>query len=115
MAVIGIEILNQFPFNKLHAKVTDTESYKDRSVEGWGNVHLPSLSGEGMAVVWSKDRVEEYVEDFYKKFGEEPVFQLNPNDVWFNRTVVTNTCFLKFKEEKTERIRNGIKQFGTAE
>lgn len=108
-------IFNYLPFNSLYPDVHGAETWRDREIPGWGNVHLPALSGEGCLLVWSIDRVEEYIEEFNEKFGEYPIFELNPDGVWFNKCRVVNDCFLKFKEEKSEMIRKGIEAMGTAE
>ena len=115
MSVNKDNIFKYFPFCELKDTVLDVDTVQERSVDGWGKVYFPSLSGEGCLQVWSKDRVTDYIEDFIEKFDEEPIFELNPGGVWFDKITVKNESFNDFKKERLESIGRGIKEFGTAE
>lgn len=107
----GFEILNYFPFNKL-PETRDLVDWSNRGVNGWGDVFVPSLNGNGMQQILAKDDMvgsepwahpktgnivkdEGYIENFKKKFGDEPIFVMNPSAEWFGKITVINDAYKK--------------------
>lgn len=106
--ITGLEVLNHFPFNKLPETRNDVD-WSNRGVSNWGDVHVPSLDGNGLTQMFGKDDVIDYVNQFNKKFGEEPNFKLDASAPWFGKIKVLNEPYIKSKE-LTDKA---IKSFGT--
>jgi len=121
----GFEILNYFPFNKL-PDTRDMVNWSNRGVNGWGDVYLPAIDGNGMQQITSKDDVSGhepwahpktghviqnagYIEDFKKAFGEEPMFMLDPAASWFGKVQVINEPYLQRKDLHNKAVQD----FGT--
>lgn len=95
----GMEILSQFPFSKL-ADVRANVNWGKRDVEGWGSVQIPSLSnGDALGTAFGQDDVIDFIDGFIEKYGEEPIFMLYPNEVWYNKIKVVNPEFVQWRED----------------
>jgi hypothetical protein len=108
--IVGLDILNHFPFNQL----PDTRKDADwqMGVPGWGKVHLPSIDSNGLTQIVAKDdftyrefqgpkmvhKFDGYIQDFKDKFGEEPIFKINPEGSWYDKVQVINPKYLESKE-----------------
>lgn len=112
----GLDILNYPPFSEL----PDTRMQVDWNNRG--DASLPSIEGFGRAEIFSKDDIigaepwthpkskqtftySGYVENFKKKYGEEPMFVMGPN----NSFDVINEPYKQ--NEKTQH--DAISQYGT--
>ena len=95
-AIKGFEILNHFPFSKL-PEARANVNWSNRGVSGWGEVHVPAFDGNGMSTFFAKDDVMEYMEGFKNKFGEEPLFIINPTAEWYGKIRVINEPYQKAK------------------
>ncbi len=121
----GFEILNHFPFNKLPNTKKEV-NWSNKDVAGWGEVHLPSIEGPGLlgiyckedilgAEPWSNPKTGQviqnpgYIENFKNKFGEEPVFVINPEAPWFSKIEVLNEPYLRDKG----KLDSNIQSYGT--
>lgn len=110
----GFEILNYFPFNKL-PETRDDVNWSNRGVNGWGDVLIPSLDGNGMEQILAKDDIvgakpwahpktgnvvqnAGYIKNFKNKFGEEPMFILTPSAPWFGKVSVINEPYNKKRD-----------------
>ena len=107
-AIVGADILNHFPFDKLPENREQVD-WNNRGVNGWGDVHVPSVDAHGLSTMLGKDDVMAYLRKFSARFGEEPMFVLNPTGLWFDKIKVVNP---KYIEAETS-VTNAIKQFGT--
>lgn len=127
--VVGLDILNVFPFSQL-AQSRREVNWQDRSVEGWGPVYLPSVEdADAQTQIFSKDDIigyefqgpkmlhkyAGYVADFKRKFGEEPVFTLHPEEPWFGKVKIANPKFNEWKNRGLELKGNWLKNAGTTE
>jgi hypothetical protein len=106
--ITGADILNYFPFDKLPEDRQQVD-WKNRGVNGWGEIHVPAIDGNGLSTMHGKDDVMSYLQQFSSKFGEEPMFVLNPSGLWFDKIKVINP---KYTESKNA-VSNAISQFGT--
>ena len=102
----GMDILNYFPFTELS---NSREEGYTRNVSGWGDVQIPSLNGEGLTQIPSKQDMVDFIKGFTNNFGEEPVFTLNPSGVWYDKIKVLNPKFLSHqmaaKDAKSAMVR----------
>ena len=107
----GIDILNHFPFSELPE--TKKEADWQNGISGWGKVYVPSLdTSDGQQQVVSKDdftytefqgpkmmhRFDGYVDIFNKKFGDEPIFAINPDADWHSKVEILNPKFKEWRE-----------------
>lgn len=102
--VRGDEALEQFPFSELPETYRDYANNGFRfNIQGWGsNIDIPS-GGDMLKKINSKEELVEFINDFESKYGEEPMFEINPNADWHSKIKITNPIFQK----DTERyIRN---------
>jgi hypothetical protein len=104
----GYEALEQFPFSKL----ADTyEEYKENGfnsrVEGWGRVTIPNGFNSSRTIN-TKDDLREFIDSFKEQYREEPMFELNPNEVWHSKIKIVdkdgNDIFKKDKESEQDSI-----------
>lgn len=102
----GMDILNYFPFTELS---NSREEGYTRNVSGWGDVQIPSLDGEGLTQIPSKEDMVRFIKGFSGNFGEEPIFTLNPSGVWYDKIKVINPKFLSHqmaaKDAKSAMVR----------
>jgi hypothetical protein len=68
------------------------------------SINLPSISGNGISVLYSKEDVKDWIEEFKKTFGETPKFEIDGKIV-----KVTNPKFV----EKQQMYDKAVKGFGT--
>ena len=108
--IVGLDILNHFPFNQLPDTRKDADWVK--GVAGWGKVYLPSIDSNGLTQIVAKEdftyrevkgpkmvhKFSGYIEEFKDRFGEEPVFKINPEGSWYDKVVVINPKYLESKE-----------------
>jgi hypothetical protein len=106
--ITGADILNYFPFDTLPEDRQQVD-WKNKGVNGWGEVHVPAVDGNGLVNMLGKDDIMSYLQQFSSKFGEEPMFVLNPSGLWFDKIKVVNP---KYTGEKND-LSNAISQFGT--
>lgn len=111
----GMEILSQYPFSKL-PDVRANVNWSKRDVAGWGSVQIPSLSdGDAMSTVFGQDDVIGFVEEFVKKYGEEPVFMLYPNEVWYDKIQVVNPKFIEWRDSYIKGKQAWVDQYGSGD
>lgn len=106
--VKGIDILNHFPFSEL-PETRDDVDWSNRGIKGWGDVHIPSLDANGLTQMFGKDDVIGYVNNFNKKFGEDPIFKLNSSAPWHSKTIIINEPYIQAKDLTDKAIMS----FGT--
>lgn len=123
----GLDILNHFPFSDL----PDTRDEADwqKGVAGWGKVHVPSLdTSDSQEQVVAKDdftyrefqgpkmmhKFDGYIDKFKKKFGEEPVFKINPDAPWYGRVEILNPKFKEWREMGDSAKSSMLTQWGSA-
>lgn len=111
--IVGLDIINHFPFNKLPDTINDVD-WKSREIPGWGQIHIPALNGNGLTAINSKDAIiggeswshpktnhvldnHGFISDFKNKYGEEPKFVLNPSAPWFSKIEIINESYLQAK------------------
>ncbi len=100
--IVGLDILNHFPFSNLPETAADS-NYKTRDVAGWGPVIVPKIgSGDNGQQILSKDDIigtefqgpkimhkfDGYIESFRKKYGEDPIFELHPEEKSSSKRIV---------------------------
>lgn len=111
----GLDVLGQYPFSKL-PDVRANVNWSKRDVPGWGEVKVPSIdSGDAQTGIFSQDDVMHYIADFEKKFGESPMFMIQPNEPWFDKIKVVNSKFLSWREKYTQGKADWLKNFGTTD
>ena len=93
--LVGLDALNHFPFSKLKEPVLN--NYTDRpwlwkQIEGWGELNIPQIN-EGLRTFWSANYFVEFVSDFKHKYGEDPIFIVNSDEIWFNKIQIKNERF----------------------
>jgi len=96
----GMELLNAFPFTALPMTRKDV-NWDKRGVDKWGGVYLPNITGDldAMVQIFDQDQVKEFIEEFIKKYKEEPIFSINPSQKELNKVKITNPKFIKQKED----------------
>jgi len=121
--IVGLDILNHFPFSELPENRLDGDWQK--GVPGWGKVFIPGLNAvDAEQQVVSKDdftyrevegpkmvhKYDGYIENFKKMFGEEPVFSINPSADWYNKVKIINPKFKQWRESgiKNKSISGGF-------
>jgi hypothetical protein len=106
--IVGTQIFNYEPFSQLP---------QTRQEVDWANrpnINIPSISdGDAQTGVFCKDDVMEFINKFNKSYGEEPIFELNPGGVWFDRVRVTNPAFTKWRDEYVKGKAATLKSWGT--
>jgi hypothetical protein len=122
--IVGLDILNHFPFSEL----SDTRDVLTRDVEGWGSVQLPTVGGEdSMTQILAKTDItgneyqgpkmvhkfSGYIDAFKSRYGEEPVFILNPSAPWFAKVKVINPSFVERRKEYSDSKGETLKSWGT--
>jgi hypothetical protein len=111
----GMEILNHYPFNEL-PDIRANVDWNNRGVKGWGEVNLPSLTnGDAQQGVFGQDDVIDYVNKFKEKFGQNPIFSLNPDDAWFNKVKITNPEFLDWRNNYNTNKQKWVDQYGSGD
>lgn len=100
----GYDALEQFPFSEL----ADTyEEYAKNgfndTIQGWGSVQIPS-GGDSLRTVNTKNDLNKFINQFKKQYGEEPIFELNPNEAWHSKIKIINDRFKKDKESEQDSI-----------
>lgn len=111
----GMEILTQFPFSKL-PDVRANVDWGKKDVLGWGAVQIPSLSdGDALSTVFGQDDVINFVQEFIKKYGEEPIFMLHPNEAWYGKIKVINPKFVQWREDYGKSKQAWIDQYGSGD
>lgn len=106
--IVGADILNHFPFKKL-PEDRQHVNWSNRGVNGWGEINLPAIDGNGLSAMHGKDDVISYLQQFAAKFKEDPIFVLNPSGLWFDKIQVINPKYTEFKNS----VSNAIQKFGT--
>lgn len=102
--VRGSEALQTFPFSELPETY---EEYKDNgfklNIQNWGNrVDVPS-GGDSLRSIKTKEDLFQFISQFKKQYGEDPMFEINPNADWHSRIQITNPSF---QEDSERAIRN---------
>lgn len=92
--VRGSEALQTFPFSEL-----PEDGYTER-VEGWGSVQVPS-GGDSLRTMKSKRDLIQFISQFKKQYGEDPMFEINPNEVWHSKIKITNPSFQEYSQSYT--------------
>lgn len=107
----GSDIMNHFPFNVLPETRSDVD-WRNRDVKGWGSVQVPSINADAYTSITSKDDIiggeswknpktgfvinnPGFIQEFQKKYGEEPLFVLNPSAVWYDKVKIVNESYVK--------------------
>jgi hypothetical protein len=82
----GYDALKEFPFSEL-----PEDGYIER-VQGWGSVQVPS-GGDSLRTMKSKRDLIEFINSFKSAYGEYPMFEINPNEVWHSKIKIINDSF----------------------
>jgi hypothetical protein len=111
----GLDILNHFPFSDLPE--TRKDSDWKVGVSGWGKVYVPSVESPGSStqIASNEDfvyrevkgpkmihKIDGYIIDFKNKFGEEPIFKINPNVPKHEMIEILNTSFKNWRKRYYE-------------
>jgi hypothetical protein len=91
--IVGSEILKHLPASEL-PNYREQVNWSDRK-----DIRLPSLTdGDAISQLFSKEEVVNYIKAFKQRFNEEPSFILNPAGAWYEKVVVTNDEFNKWRQ-----------------
>jgi hypothetical protein len=105
--VRGDEALDQFPFSELPETY---EEYKDNrfklNIKGWDRIDIPS-GGDSLRGIKTKEDLFQFISQFKKQYGEEPMFEINPNADWHSKIQITNPSFQEYSERA---VRNKASQ-----
>lgn len=130
--IVGANILNHFPFTDLPE---DRSEGYSKDVKGWGTVYLPSIDGEDSQTQiptrkdvagiynWShefKGKVHSgqrigWIDQFIEKYGEQPVFVMNPEAPWHSKIKVINPKFIERRKQYSDTKGSMLKSWGTTE
>jgi hypothetical protein len=94
--VRGTDALKTFPFSEL-----PENGYTER-VQGWGSVQVPS-GGDSLRTMKSKRDLIEFINSYEEQYGEEPMFEINPNEVWHSKIQIVNDRFKGDSESYTQQ------------
>jgi hypothetical protein len=109
--IVGKDILNHFPFSALPEERIGADWIN--GVEGWGKVQLPSVDeSDSVTQIVSKSdffprevqgpkmlhKFSGYLDEFERRFGEEPIFVIDPSQPWFGKVKIINPKFNEWKE-----------------
>lgn len=124
----GLDILNHFPFSDLPD--TRREADWQNGVPGWGKVYIPSIdTSDAMHQVVAKDdftyrefqgpkmmhKFEGYIDEFKRKFGEEPVFKIHPDAPWYGRVEILNPKFNEWRDKGNATKASMLAHWGTTD
>lgn len=136
-AIVGSDILNYFPFSELpETRKEATSDFYRNGVPNWGKVQIPSLNqADAQTTILSKADLTGmewpamkrttplkdlpaqsdpgYLADFKSTYGEEPLFVLNPDEVWYNKVEIVNPKFVEKRKKGVETKASALKDFGT--
>ena len=125
--IVGADILNYYPFSELPETRNDAhEGFYRNGLPGWGKVYIPSITdGNALTAVLSKadltgmywpakkrtqplqdlqaQKDDGYIELFKRANGEEPIFVINPDEVWYNKVKVVNPEFVEKRADYVKR------------
>ncbi len=106
--VRGDEALDQFPFSELPETYEDYANNGFRfNIEGWGSrIDIPS-GGDSLRSIKSKEELSKFIDSFKSEYGEEPIFEINPNEIWSRMIQITNPSFQEYSERA---VRNKASQ-----
>lgn len=96
--LVGMEIVNIPPFSSLP---------ENRKLVDWrnrGEAYLPSVDSNGKTHILSKADIFGYINEFMKKYGEEPRFSLSNGSIQ-----IINEPYVKFQK----LFHNALTSFGT--
>jgi hypothetical protein len=82
----GYDALKEFPFSEL-----PEDGYIER-VQGWGSVQVPS-GDDSLRTMKSKRDLIEFINSFKSAYDEDPMFEINPNEVWHSKIKIINDSF----------------------
>lgn len=104
----GMDILKHEPISNLPDTRAEVD-WKNR-----GSVYLSSLdTSDSSTHMLSKEDIVNYIEMFNQKYGEDPIFTLNPNAPWFDKVKIINTTFNKERDRYTDIKAATLKSWGT--
>jgi hypothetical protein len=124
----GLDILNHFPFSEL-PDTRDKANWQS-GVPGWGKVYVPSLdTSDAQQQVVAKDdftyrefqgpkmmhKFSGYINDFNKKFGEEPIFSIHPEAPWHSRVEILNPKYKEWKRGSDDTKASMLSHWGTTD
>lgn len=127
-SIVGSNIINVFPFSELGDNRQDGFT---RSVPNWGQVHLPSLeTGDATTTIFSKEDIlggedwvhpktgnvlknPGYINIFKTKYGEEPIFSINPDASWYDKVEILNPKFIEWRKDYNNKKSETLKSWGT--
>lgn len=97
--IVGLDILNHEPFASLPNTRGEVD-WKNR-----GDARVPSLDrGDSSTSIFSKEEVVNYIKQYTNKFGEDPIFELNPTGAWYERVNVINPSFIDWRDKSVSDI-----------
>ncbi len=135
--IVGVDILNNYPFSELpETRMDATAEFHRNGLPGWGKIQIPSISNaDSLTTISSKadligmdwpakkrshplkdlpaQKDDGYIETFKKVYGEEPIFVINPGEVWYNKVQVVNPKFVEKRKKGVETKAGALKDFGT--
>lgn len=110
--VRGDEALEQFPFSELPETYEDYANNGFRfNIQGWGNrVDVPS-GGDSSRSIKSKEELSKFIDSFKSEYGEEPMFEINPNGDWYNKIQITNPSFQEYSARERRSKASEIEKY----
>ena len=104
--IVGLDILNHEPFASLP---------QSRDINNMRNdVKIPSIQdGDVMNTMMEKDSVEKWISEFKRRFKEEPIFELNPEGVWYDKIRVINKVFKDWQNQYIQGKAAALSSFGS--
>jgi hypothetical protein len=126
--IVGLDILNHFPFSELPEKRVDGSF--SNNIDGWGKIQIPDLGSEGsLTQIVSKEdfinhefkgpkmthKYEGYINKFKRKFNEEPIFKINPNGNWYDKIEIINPKFKEWRSDFYKSKESTLDSWNTAD
>lgn len=106
--IVGLDILNHEPFASL-PQSRDINNMRS-------DVKIPSVEdGDVMSTMMEKDSVERWIAEFKRRFKEEPIFELNPEGVWYDKIRVINKVFKDWQNKYTQGKAAALSSWGTTD
>jgi hypothetical protein len=102
--VRGTDALKTFPFSELPETY---EEYKNNrfklNIQNWGDrVDVPS-GGDSLRSIKTKRDLIEFINSFEEEYGEDPMFEINPNADWHSKIQIVNDRFKGDSESYTQQ------------
>lgn len=106
--IVGLDILKHEPMSTL----PDTRDISNMK----SNVKFPSITdGDAMSTMMEKSAIVNWVEEFKKRYKEEPIFELNPEGVWYDKIRVINKAFKDWQTRYTQGKAAALSSWGTTD